>query len=148
MTTNNVDIREIKHNTEDYNQELELRDQVLRTPLGLSLYNEDLNAEKNDFHIGAYANGHLIGVLILTKQNEKEIKMRQVAVSEQWRSLKVGTELIRYAEQYAKNEGYETMLLHARKTARDFYLKLGYESVGEEFLEINIPHYRMRKSLV
>lgn len=148
MTTTDIDIREIKYQTEDYNQELKLRDQVLRKPLGLSLYDENLKAEKDDFHIGAYTNDHLIGVLILTKQNEKEIKMRQVAVSEQWRSIKVGTALVRYAEHYAKNEGYEIVLLHARKTAREFYLKLGYESVGEEFLEINIPHYCMRKSLV
>jgi len=148
MTNTNIDIREIKYNTEDYNLELKLRDNVLRTPLGLSLYDESLKAEKDDFHIGAYANGHLVGVLILTKQSEKEIKMRQVAVSEQWRSLKVGTALVRYAEQYAKNVGYETVLLHARKTAREFYLKLGYELAGKEFLEINIPHYCMRKSLV
>lgn len=148
MTTTDIDIREIKYQTEDYNQELKLRDQVLRKPLGLSLYDENLKAEKDDFHIGAYTNDHLIGVLILTKQNEKEIKMRQVAVSEQWRSIKVGTALVRYAEHYAKNEGYEIVLLHARKTAREFYMKLGYESVGEEFLEINIPHYCMRKSLV
>ena len=148
MTNINIDIREIKYNTEDYNQELKLRDNVLRKPLGLSLYDENLKAEKDDFHIGAYANGHLVGVLILTKQSVKEIKMRQVAVSEQWRSLKVGTALVRYAEQYAKNKGYETVLMHARKTAREFYLKLGYESVDEEFLEINIPHYCMRKSLI
>ena len=148
MTNINIDIREIKYNTEDYNQELKLRDNVLRKPLGLSLYDENLKAEKDDFHIGAYANGHLVGVLILTKQSVKEIKMRQVAVSEQWRSLKVGTALVRYAEQYAKNKGYDTVLMHARKTAREFYLKLGYESVDEEFLEINIPHYCMRKSLV
>ena len=148
MTTTDIDIREIKYQTEDYNQELKLRDQVLRKPLGLSLYDENLKAEKDDFHIGAYTNDHLIGVLILTKQNEKEIKMRQVAVSEQWRSIKVGTALVRYAEHYAKNEGYEIVLLHARKTAREFYMKLGYESVGEEFLEINIPHYPMRKSLI
>ena len=148
MTTTDINIREIKYQTEDYNQELKLRDQVLRKPLGLSLYDENLKAEKDDFHIGAYTNDHLIGVLILTKQNKKEIKMRQVAVSEQWRSIKVGTALVRYAEHYAKNEGYEIVLLHARKTAREFYMKLGYESVGEEFLEINIPHYPMRKSLI
>jgi predicted GNAT family N-acyltransferase len=148
VTTTDIDIHEIKYNTEDHNQELILRNNVLRKPLGLSLNDENLKTEKDDFHIGVYINDHLVGVLILTKQNEKEIKMRQVAVSEQWRSLKVGTELVRYAEQYAKNKGYESMLLHARKTARNFYLKLGYESVGEEFLEISIPHYRMRKSLV
>ena len=148
MTTNAIDIREIKYETEDYSLELTLRDHVLRKPLGLSLYDENLKDEKDDFHIGAYANDHLVGVLILTKQNENEIKMRQVAVSEQWRYIKAGTALVGHAEHYAKNEGYETMLLHARKTARDFYLKLGYESVGEEFLEISIPHYCMRKSLV
>jgi len=37
------------------------------------------------------------------------------------------------------------MVLNARKTAVGFYEKLGYEKIGEEFPEINIPHYKMRK---
>ncbi|MEJ7682070.1 MAG: GNAT family N-acetyltransferase [Segetibacter sp.] len=37
--------------------------------------------------------------------------------------------------------------MHARKSAVGFYEKLGYKIVGDEFLELNIPHYIMEKQL-
>ncbi|MDP4239951.1 MAG: GNAT family N-acetyltransferase [Bacteroidota bacterium] len=143
-----VQIRTIIYKTEAYRIELEVRDKVLRKPLGMSLYDENLEAEKQDTHFGAYRNDQLVGVLILTRLNATEVRMRQVAVLEEWQGQGVGSELVYYAEQYAKNKGYTVILLHARKTAAGFYEKLGYEKTGDEFLEINIPHYSMRKSLI
>ncbi len=143
----NVDIREIKYDTAEYRKELKLRDEVLRKPLGLSLYDEQLEAEKKDFHIGAFLDDKTVGVLILTRLNATAVKMRQVAVDEKWRAKKTGSKLVGYAEEYSKNKGYENMLLHARKSAVGFYEKLGYEKISEEFQEIHIPHYEMRKHL-
>jgi len=147
MVENGIKIREIKYNTEEYSRELELRDKVLRKPMGLSLYDENLEAEQHDFHIGAFVNNNIVGVMILTRLNTDDVKMRQVAVDEKWRAKKIGCEMVIYAEEYSKNRGYATMLLNARKTAVGFYEKLGYEKISEEFLEINIPHYKMRKFL-
>jgi len=140
-------IREIIYKSEDYRQELELRDKVLRKPLGLSLYDENLEKEIYDVHIGAFIDHNLVGVLILTELNSNEIKMRQVAVDETWRDKKIGTEMVKYAEAHSHNHGYTTMLLNARMTAIGFYESLGYLKVGEEFLEINIPHSKMHKSV-
>jgi predicted GNAT family N-acyltransferase len=39
------------------------------------------------------------------------------------------------------------MTLHARESALPFYAKLGYQRVGSRFLEIQLPHWEMRKSL-
>jgi predicted GNAT family N-acyltransferase len=39
------------------------------------------------------------------------------------------------------------MVLNARDTAIPFYLHLGYELVGEPFVEVGIPHRKMRKAL-
>ena len=39
---NLVDIRIITYGSDDYNAELQLRDKVLRKPLGTSLFDEDL----------------------------------------------------------------------------------------------------------
>jgi len=142
-----LQIREIKYNSPDYRHELELRDKVLREPLGMSLYDENLKADTGDVHIGSFHHNKLVGVLILTRLNENEVKMRQVAVLEEMRSKKIGTQLVEYAESFSRSRDYTTMLLHARKTAVGFYDKLGYEKVGDEFLEINIPHFKMRKSL-
>jgi len=144
---NELQIKMIDYHSKDYSQEQELRDRVLRKPLGMSLYNENMEAEQHDVHVGAFMHGTLAGVLILTRINATEIKMRQVAVDEASRELHIGTEMVLFAELYAKKSGYSTMMLNARKTAVGFYEKLGYETIGEEFLEINIPHFKMRKCL-
>jgi predicted GNAT family N-acyltransferase len=147
IDSNELEIREIKYNTEEYSRELELRDAVLRIPLGMSIYHDNLEADKNDLHLGAFVNYRLVGVLILTTLSTEDVKMRQVAVDEQWRTKKVGSEMVRYVETLAKNKGYRQMVLNARKSAVGFYKKLGYEIISEEFLEINLPHYKMRKRL-
>lgn len=138
-------IRIIKYNSDDYIQELGLRDEVLRKPLGMSLYDENLDRDKTDTHIAAFVDGKLIGVLILTVINENTLKMRQVAVNESYQNLKIGTALVLFAESHAKNNGFTAIVLHARKVATGFYLKLGYHVQGNEFLEINLPHYEMIK---
>src|ERR1700690_3975020 len=111
-----IDIRQLPFGTDEYEEELRLRDRVLRKPLGLSLFNENLAKEINDFHIGAFDGNALIGVLILTVLSEGEVKMRQVGVEENWRGKNVGTRLVLYAEEFAIKLGYRKMVLNARKS--------------------------------
>jgi len=143
-----IDIRQIKIGSEEYEEELKLRDMVLRKPLKLSLFNENLEREKNDYHIGAFLSCSLVGVLVLTPLNNIEIKMRQVAIYESFRGKGIGTKLVVYAEEFAKNLGYKKIILNSRKTAVEFYEKLGYTKVSEEFIEVTIPHYKMQKIIV
>lgn len=147
MPQEKIVIREINPDTQEYIKELELRDEVLRKPLGRSLYSEDLAGEGHDFHIGAFVDNKLVGVMILTELSGTEVKMRQVAVDSEWRSKRIGNEMVNYAEVHSKGKGYRRMVLNARKTAVAFYTKLGYETVGDEFLEVGIPHYKMQKLL-
>ena len=140
-----LQLREIVYNSEEYLSELLLRDAVLRRPLGLSLFDENLEAEEDDVHIGAFIHNKIVGVLILTRLNKNEVKMRQVAVDEEYRNKKIGREMVLYSEEYSKNAGYTTILLNARKSAVGFYEKLEYETISDEFLEIGIPHYKMCK---
>ncbi len=132
---------------DEYEEELQLRDRVLRKPLGLSLFNENLTREVSDFHIGAFDGNILIGVLILTGLNEKEVKMRQVGVEENWRGRNVGARLVLYAEDFAKKQGYRKVVLSARKSVVGFYERLEYQKTGTEFIEVAIPHQKMQKEL-
>jgi len=142
-----LEVRELKYGSVEYQQELELRDKVLRQPLGMNLYDENLDADKKSIHIGAFVEKQLVGVLLLTELKSDEVKMRQVAVIETLRQLKIGSKMVCFAEEYSKQHGYTSMVLNARKTAVDFYLKLGYSISSDEFLEIKIPHYKMCKKL-
>ena len=143
----NLKISILTYATDDYKQELELRDIVLRQPLGMKLYKENLEQDKQSVHIGAYIDMQLVGVLLLTELNHNEVKMRQVAVNKTFRRLKIGSKMVYFAEAYSKQHGYTTMVLNARKTAVEFYTKLGYSIISEEFMEIKIPHYKMYKKL-
>ena len=144
-----MNILQVEFATPEYDETIALRYKILREPLGLEFTEEQLAAEYTDFHFAAYSDAWILrGCLVLTPKNDKVLKMRQVAVSIESQSKGIGTLLVQMSEVFAHAKGYETMELNARDTAIPFYEKLNYKKVGEEFVEINIPHYKMVKSLL
>ncbi|MCL9659712.1 GNAT family N-acetyltransferase [Paenibacillus hunanensis] len=133
---------------ERYAQALELRDLVLRRPLGMSIKQDRLDGEDQAIHLCALYADKMVGVLLLKQVNQDTVQMKQVAVDEALRGQQVGRRLVAYAEQVAIDEGYLHMMLHARQVAIPFYEKLAYETYGEPFTEVGIPHRMMRKQLV
>ena len=85
--------------------------------------------------------------MILTEAGN-DLKMRQVAVANKYRRNKVGARMVALAEAKAIEMGKQKMVLHARDSALDFYLSLGYYIVGDQFEEVGIPHHRMEKAFV
>ena len=142
----NITVRRIDFGSDEYKEELGLRNEVLRQPLGLDIKDDDLSSEADEIHIGAFDLGLLIGAAVLAKK-DGYFKLKQVAVSEAWRSRGVGKRMCNFAEQIAQKEGFARICLHSRKTAVGFYEKLGYSAVGEEFFEIGLPHMAMEKYL-
>jgi GNAT superfamily N-acetyltransferase len=59
----------------------------------------------------------------------------------------LGASIMNFAENVARGAGYTKMVLNARKTAANFYQKLGYEVNTGEFIEVNLPHLGMVKSI-
>lgn len=141
-------IAEIEFGTPEYDEEVALRDRILRQPLGLQFNIEDLEKEYSDVHLACYASsGEMVGCLILSPIDNKMIKMRQVAVDAGWQKKGIGSHLVAASEKYALQKGYKEIKLHARDLAVPFYLRLGYEKYGEPFTEVGIEHSAMRKSL-
>ncbi len=141
-------ITEITFGTPEYDEEVVLRDRILRQPLGLQFHIKDLEKEYIDIHLACFADsGKMAGCLILSKVDQQVIKMRQVAVDEAWQKKGVGTLLVAASEDYARQHGYEKIVLNARDKAVPFYLRLGYEVYGEPFTEVGILHSAMRKKI-
>lgn len=138
----------IEFATPEYDESVALRDAVLRRPLGLAFSPEQLAAEWSDLHLAAFDTiGRMVGILLLTPVAEKTIKMRQVAVAPEYQGKGVGAVLVRASEEEARKRGFEKMVLNARETAVSFYLRLGYDKVGDRFEEVTIPHFKMEKTL-
>ncbi len=130
-----------------YAQVWQLREEVLRKPLGMSLKNEHLDMDFEDVIFVAKSGEDVIGCLMLHHATDSVLKLRQMAVYDAWQGKNVGRQLVTSAEHYATGKGYKTIALHARIVARDFYTKLGYLPEGELFTEVGIPHVKMTKSI-
>lgn len=124
-----------------------LRYDILRKPLQLNYTVEQLDLEKQDFHIAFIENQIVLGCLILTPKENGIIKMRQVAVAQHLQGKGIGKKLVIFSEIFSLEKGYNQMELNARETAIPFYLSLDYQKIGDEFIEVGIPHYKMIKKL-
>jgi ribosomal protein S18 acetylase RimI-like enzyme len=140
-------IRQIDHGSFEYGQMVDLRNEILRIPLGLLLTNEELEQEKNDILIGAFDEQEILGCCLLTKVDKKTVRLRQMAVKNTSQGMGIGASLMNYAENVARDKGFSVMIMHARETAIGFYEKAGYHVEGEKFTEVNVPHYLMVKML-
>lgn len=126
---------------------INLRMEILRKPLGLSFTPETLEKEKEDILIGAFDDEKITACCILTKIDSTIIQLRQMAVHPKMERNGLGASILAFAENIARDAGFRILIMHARKTAVGFYEKQGYEIHGDEFLEVSIPHYEMRKKL-
>lgn len=130
-----------------YTEVWQLREDVLRKPLGLSLVNEDLGMDAEDIIYIAEEEGKVIGCLMLHKISDTVMKFRQMAVSPELQGKGIGRLLMTTAEQDIAVEGYTTVILHARQVVSGFYLSLGYHITSSVFTEVGIPHVIMKKML-
>ena len=138
----------IDHGSREYRQMIDLRYEILRKPLGLSFTEEELDREKNDILIGAFDEERLLACCLLTRIDPVTCKLRQMAVHNSQQGKGIGATMMNFAENVARDRGYKVMAMHARKTATGFYEKLGYRVEGDEFMEVTIPHYLMKKKLI
>jgi predicted GNAT family N-acyltransferase len=146
-----LDFRIIEYGSCDYHTMVDLRNEVLRKPLGLTFSAEQLQQEMNDIFIAGFTptteESIIAGCCMLTPIDANTVQLRQMAVSPLLQGKGIGREIVAFAEQYAVGNGFKILTMHARKEAAGFYRKLGYETWGEEFTEVGIPHYEMRKNL-
>jgi predicted GNAT family N-acyltransferase len=137
----------IEYDSEQYMESVVLRQAVLRTPLGLKYTKENMVNDANEYHIAATDGKAIIGILLLKPLSDALVKMRQVAVHSDLQGQGIGKKLVAYSEDFCKNMGFQTIELNAREVSLDFYLSQDYQQIGDQFLEIGIPHFKMIKNL-
>jgi predicted GNAT family N-acyltransferase len=145
MTAAAVTIIVAPYGSDLYRQCVALREETLRKPLGLTLSDADLADDMQRLHFCAVADGDVIGSVSLKPLNNRELLLKQMAVVTNQRRAKIGAQLLHCAEDWARQEGFCSIILHARVSAQGFYAKFGYVSEGETFEQNTIPHIKMTK---
>jgi predicted GNAT family N-acyltransferase len=142
-----VEIKLITTASPIYEKMLDLRDEVLRKPIGLTLDRARLAGESSDFLIVMEIEGQVKGCVILTPASGNTLKLRQMAVAAELQGKGYGSRILSWAENLGRQHQFQSIEMHARKYAVPFYEKAGYRAFGEEFTEVGIPHCKMKKNL-
>lgn len=140
-------VQEVAYHSHWYEKSKQLRQDVLRTPIGLVLSDKDTAGEEQQMHIAAIDENEVVGVVILKPLENGIIKFRQVAVSQLLHGKGLGRQVMAFAESFARSKGYVSVEMSARTSAQIFYEKLGYHAIGDIFTEVGLNTIKMIKTL-
>ena len=105
-------------------------------------------ADATSLHAVAYNRlGQAVGTGRLLPPHEGESKIGRMAVHQVLRGRRVGEQLLRALADAAAQRGDRVLKLHAQRSAKDFYARLGFVPEGEPFEEAGIPHLTMTRAL-
>jgi predicted GNAT family N-acyltransferase len=76
-----------------------------------------------------------------------QIKIERIAVREAYRRQGVGTGLVRFILDHVDKRSSGIAYLHAQTAAEGFYRSLGFQPVGERFMEAGIEHVKMVREI-
>ena len=131
----------------DINQEIrDLRWEVFVVEQGIDPEIEIEKDEYNYKHLCFYKDGILIAYARAKCQGEV-LRVGRVLVKKEYRGQGLGAAIMKYCEEIAKQNNCAALELHAQSQVIGFYEKLGYEAIGDYFLEANIKHKKMKKYL-
>lgn len=137
----------IDYGTKEYQQMIDLRNEILRNPLGMTLNDNDIKTDKDHILIGAFEDEKMLGCCMLVKESNNTVLLRQMAVGNQLQGKGIGRALMDFAENIARDIGFNEIAMHARATSTGFYEKMGYKTSGSEFIKLSISHVLMKKKI-
>ena len=132
------EFREIVYGSAEYKTTLALRHKILREPLGLNLWHENLSDNKS---------AQMLACVVIVPKGQGQVKLRQMAVSSRFQRRGLGQRLIAAVEDILVNEGVKQIELSARESAVAFYQASHYACEGPAYVEVGLPHQRMTKML-
>jgi predicted GNAT family N-acyltransferase len=152
------EFREIVYGSAEYKTTLALRHKILREPLGLNLWHENLSVEIDQRHFTLWQragsltgsdnnSAQMLACVVIVPKGQGQVKLRQMAVSSRFQRRGLGQRLIAAVEDIMVNEGVKQIELSARESAVAFYQASHYACEGPAYVEVGLPHQRMTKML-
>lgn len=133
---------------EDFESYYELRWRILRKPWAQPKGSEQVETDKDSYHILAEIDDKVIGVGCIHEIEDGVGRIRFMAVDDDYQKQGIGEAMVNLLEKYAIKKKWNKVLLYAREIAVNFYLKLGYKIIdnGEPLFGV-INHKIMEKEI-
>ena len=103
----NISISTITSGSPKYKEVFELRDEILRRPLGRELKNDDLSRDHIDTIFIAEHEGRIIGCVLLHRLSDEEVQLRAMAVYNEWQGKGVGRMLVQALEKHTQEKAMQ-----------------------------------------
>lgn len=91
--------------------------------------------------------GKAVACCRLIRLGDELYKIGRIAVLKPYRKMHIGKTMVEAMLKKAKELGAKQVKVGAQLHAVGFYEKLGFATIGSEYIEANIPHIDMLKNL-
>lgn len=142
-----LEFKLVAHGSREWQSAVQLREEILRKPLGSYFTAEELEEERNHIQVIGLIGNDLVATAVLVPEGGS-MKMQRVVVENQLQSSGIGSQMMAFCEKCALEHGKNRIYCHARDSAVDFYLKNEYHIEGDYFPEDGIPHVLMCKAII
>mgnify|MGYP003530026727 CR=1 FL=1 len=126
-------------------QILHIRHQVLwpaKSPDFVKVPEDDLGN-----HFGLYIENKLVSVISLFADGNR-IRFRKFATLQEYQNRGLGSRLLDFTIDWAREQGYREIWCDARTSAMAFYEKFGFAKFSEPFFKEEIAYFKIQKSLL
>lgn len=141
LFVNKLEIRKAKNKSE-LDKVFEIRTNVFvkeqNVPLDLEIDGLDPESE----HFVVYLDNNIIGCARIRK-SKNFAKLERIAILKEHRNKGFGKQLTKFLIEYCKQKKFDEIRLHSQIYVSDFYKKLGFKTIGENFFEAGIEHIEM-----
>tara|TARA_Y100001970_G_scaffold122667_3_gene152040 strand:+ start:7792 stop:8241 length:450 start_codon:yes stop_codon:yes gene_type:complete len=127
---------------------VDIRKEVFISEQGVDPRIEIDNLDYKCEHILAFYKNQPVATARLQKISEEKYKVGRMAVRQKHRRYGIGSKILQFIENHLKKKQIKLVELNAQKYVEKFYLKNGYFTVGDEFLEADILHIKMQKNII
>lgn len=144
-----MEFRFVNMGSQEWTVARQLRYTLFFEPMKLPVSLMDDEDEECGMHLVAIESGSVIGYGRLNALDDRDYQVSQMVVEPQWQGRGVGRQILNHLADRVRSAGGRTLRLAARTSVIEFYLKAGFQRVGDAFpsQKTGIPHACMMLSL-
>lgn len=124
-----------------------IRTEVFQIEQGVPAELEFDGYDDNAIQLLAYSADRVVATARIRLIDLHTAKVERLAVLPSARRKGIANKLMQTAIKIAIEQNCLNIVVHAQTYIKNLYLQLGFVPVGQEFLEANIPHLKMIKSI-